>query len=96
MPARLVPLTGSPTPPIPLIRPVALVGRLSECDVAIDLPAISRRHCCLAIAYDRLLIRDLGSRHGVRVNGVPVDEAILKPGDEVAIGPLIYRLEVTP
>ncbi len=96
MPARLVPLTGGPTPPIPLRSSVALVGRLPECDVAIGLPSISRRHCCLAIADDRFLIRDLGSRHGVRVNGLPVDEALLKPGDEVAIGPLIYRLEITP
>ena len=96
MPARLVPLTPGHAPPIPLKGSVTLVGRLPECDAAIDLPAISRRHCCLAIAYDRHLIRDLGSRHGVRVNGVPVDEALLKPGDEVAIGPLIYRLEVAP
>ena len=96
MPARLVPLTGGPTPPIALRSPVVLVGRLPDCDVPVDLPSISRRHCCLAVAYDRLLIRDLGSRHGVRVNGALVEEALLNPGDEVAIGPLIYRVEVTP
>jgi hypothetical protein len=43
--------------------------------------------------YDRLQIRDLGSRNGVRVNGLVVEEARLDPGDEVAIGPLIDRLE---
>ena len=41
-----------------------------------------------------MLIRDLGSRNGVRVNGRLVDEVQLFPGDEVAIGPVLYRLEV--
>ena len=90
---RLVPVAKSTAPIITLHRPVLLVGRHIECDVRIDLPKISRRHCCLAIAYDRVVIRDLGSRNQVRVNGRVVDEAQLKRGDELAIGPLIYRLE---
>lgn len=93
MPARLVPLTAGREPIVLLQRPVVLIGRHPECDVRIDLPQISRRHCCVGLAYDRLLIRDLGSRNGVRVNGRLIDEAPLTPGDEVAIGPLIYRLE---
>jgi pSer/pThr/pTyr-binding forkhead associated (FHA) protein len=94
MSARLVPLlSGGAAPIIPLQRPVVLVGRHPDCDVRIDLPQISRRHCCLAQAYERLLIRDLGSRHGVRVNGRVVAEERLRPGDEVAIGHLIFRLE---
>jgi len=71
-----------------------LIGRHSECDIRIDIPQISRRHCCLAMAYDRVLIRDLGSRNGLRVNGRLIDEAQLHPGDEIAIGPVLYRLEV--
>jgi predicted component of type VI protein secretion system len=93
MPARLVPLTPGAAPAIPLQRPVLLIGRHPECDVRIDLPKISRRHCCLALAYDRMMIRDLGSRNGLRVNGLVVDEARLYPGDEVAIGPILYRVE---
>jgi pSer/pThr/pTyr-binding forkhead associated (FHA) protein len=93
MAPRLVPLQAGTASPIPLHRPVLLVGRHPECDVRIDLPQVSRRHCCLALAYDRATIRDLGSRHGVRVNGRVVEEARLLPGDEVAIGHLIYRFE---
>jgi hypothetical protein len=65
-----------------------------ECDVRIDTPKISRRHCCVAMAYDRVLVRDLGSRNQVRVNGRVVDEARLLAGDEVALGPILYRLEL--
>jgi hypothetical protein len=50
----------------------------------------------VAIAYDRVLVRDLGSRNQVRVNGRVVEEARLQPGDELAIGPVLYRLEVQP
>lgn len=93
MSARLLPLTPGSAPIISLQRPVLLVGRHPECDVRFDLPSISRRHCCLAIAYDRISIRDLGSRHGVWVNGVRSEESQLKSGDEIAIGPLLFRLE---
>ena len=93
MPARLSPLNQANAAPISLQRPVQLVGRHPECDVRIDQTKISRRHCCIALAYDRIVIRDLGSRNGVRVNGEVVDEATLEHGDEVAIGHLIFVVE---
>ncbi len=94
MSAQLVPLSVRTAPTISLLRPILLVGRHADCDVRIDLPQISRRHCCVALADDRVLIRDLGSRNGLRVNGRLIDEARIYPGDEVAIGPLLYRYEV--
>jgi predicted component of type VI protein secretion system len=90
---RIVPLVAGSAPVIALFRPVLLIGRHTECDVRIDSPKISRRHCCVATAYDRVLIRDLGSRNGVRVNGRLLEESRLLPGDEFAIGPIIFRLE---
>jgi pSer/pThr/pTyr-binding forkhead associated (FHA) protein len=90
---RLIPLIRGSAPSIVLQRPVLLVGRHQECDVRINSPKVSRRHCCLAMAYDRVLIRDLGSRNGVRVNGRVVDESRLYDGDELAIGPFLFRLE---
>ena len=90
---RLVPLIKKTAPIIDLQRPILLIGRHLECDVRLDGPKISRRHCCVAMAYDRLLIRDLGSRNGVRLNGRVIEEARLQSGDEVAIGPIIFRLE---
>jgi pSer/pThr/pTyr-binding forkhead associated (FHA) protein len=96
MPARLVPLIPGSAPIVPLGRPVLLVGRHPECDVRFDLPTVSRRHCCLALAYDRVTIRDLGSRHGIRINGEPCEESRLRSGDEIAIGPLLFRFEDEP
>jgi predicted component of type VI protein secretion system len=89
---QLIPVDKGSSAPIPVNRPVLLIGRHPECDFRIDLAKISRRHCCVALAYDRIFVRDLGSHNGVRVNGRVVEEAMLQAGDEVAIGPLIYRL----
>ena len=94
MSARFVPLTPGTATAIPVQRPVILIGRHPECDHRIDLPKISRRHCCVAQVYDRIMVRDLGSLNGLRVNGRLVEEIQLQDGDELAIGPLIYRVEV--
>jgi pSer/pThr/pTyr-binding forkhead associated (FHA) protein len=93
MSARLTPVSAGIGSTISLQRPVLLIGRHLECDVRIDLPKISRRHCCVALAYDRIVVRDLGSRNGLRVNGQVVEEAVLQNGDEIAIGPVIFRLD---
>src|ERR1700733_9150006 len=90
---RIVPLVKGTAPAIALYRPVLLIGRHQECDIRLESPKVSRRHCCVATAYDRVLIRDLGSRNGVRVNGRLLEESRLLPGDEFAIGPIIFRLE---
>lgn len=92
MPAQLNPLTISGAPPISLNRPVVFVGRHPECDVQLLLPEISRRHCCFAFVDDRLVVRDLGSRNGVRVNGRVVEQAVLAFDDEVAVAHVIYRV----
>jgi hypothetical protein len=96
MPARLLPLIEGTAPTIHLQRPVIFIGRHPECDVRLDVPQVSRRHCCVALAYNRLIIRDLGSRNGVRVNGRLIDEIQLQNGDEVAIAQVIYRFEEAP
>lgn len=90
---KLTPIVKGSGPTVILQRPIYLVGRHPECDLRFELPKISRRHCCFSLAYDRLIVRDLGSRNGVRVNGREVTETQLFRGDEVAIGPLIFRVE---
>ncbi len=90
MPAQLVALNDGPS--IWLDKPILLVGRHPECDIQIDSRKISRRHCCIAQVSDYLVIRDLGSTNGVRINGVRVIEGRLTPGDELTIGNHRYRV----
>ncbi len=75
-----------------LDKPILLIGRHPECDIQIDSRKISRRHCCIAQVSDYLIIRDLGSTNGVRINGDRVEEGRLDEGDEVTIGANRFRV----
>jgi hypothetical protein len=90
MPAQLLALNEGPA--ILLDKPILLLGRDLECDIRLDSRKISRRHCCIAQVGERLVIRDLGSTNGVRINGVRVVEGQLKPGDELTIGNFRYKI----
>src|SRR4051812_12912320 len=88
--ARLVALNDGPD--IVVDKPILLVGRHSECDIQIDSRKISRRHCCIAQVNDYLVVRDLDSTNGVRINGVRVVEGKLNNGDELTIGNHRYQV----
>lgn len=90
MPAQLVSLTDGPN--ILVDKPILLIGRHPECDIQIDSRKISRRHCCIAQVADYLVVRDLGSTNGIRINGVRVLEGRLNEKDELTIGGLTYRV----
>lgn len=90
MPARLVALNDGLD--IWVDKPILLLGRHPECDVQIDSRKISRRHCCIAQVNDYLVIRDLDSTNGIRINGIRVIEGKLEADDEVTIGNFTYRV----
>jgi predicted component of type VI protein secretion system len=90
MPAQLVALDSGPS--ILLDKPILLLGRHPECDIQIDSRKISRRHCCIAQVSDYLVIRDLGSTNGIRINGMRMLEGQLNAGDELTIGNSRYRV----
>jgi hypothetical protein len=91
MPPQLVALTEGPN--ILLDKPILLLGRHQECDIQLGSRKVSRRHCCVAQVNDYLVVRDLGSTNGIRINGTRVLEGSLKPGDELTIGNQRYQLQ---
>jgi pSer/pThr/pTyr-binding forkhead associated (FHA) protein len=90
MPPQLVALTEGPN--IPLNKPIVLLGRHQECDIQLGSRKVSRRHCCMAQVNDYLVVRDLGSTNGIRINGTRVIEGVLRPGDELTIGNQRYQV----
>ena len=91
MPARLVALDEGSD--IPLDRSMVVVGRHPLCDVRLDSLRISRHHCCMTQDKDEVVVRDLGSTNGIRINGERVERGRLRPGDELSIAHIRYRLE---
>jgi Nif-specific regulatory protein len=85
--ARDGPLKGSV---FPLDSGEFSVGRNPTNRLAVGDPSLSRQHCVIAKQGDQFAIRDLDSRNGTFVNGVPVHERILAAGDEIQIGNSLF------
>jgi len=63
-----------------------LIGRGSDCDFALDVAAVSRRHAVFYVQNGCHYVEDLGSRNGTLVNGtVLTTPAPLRDGDQVRI-----------
>ena len=90
MKAELVPSNGDP--PIPITRDLTVVGRREYCDVQINHESLSKRHCVLVRTDGLLVVRDLASTNGTKVNGQKVLWAALLPNDRLTIGR--YKVKV--
>jgi pSer/pThr/pTyr-binding forkhead associated (FHA) protein len=78
----------------PLPSSITVIGRRGDCDLRIPLMAVSRRHCQLNQNEDSVKIRDLGSRNGTYVNDERIDEATVRAGDYLKVGPLAFMLQI--
>jgi pSer/pThr/pTyr-binding forkhead associated (FHA) protein len=94
MRAQLIPLDG--TAPVDITRDLTLVGRKEDCDLRLDHKSVSKMHCVIVKTDGMLLLRDLGSTNGTRVNGQRVRRAVLLPNDQVNIASYKFRVYLGP
>jgi predicted component of type VI protein secretion system len=92
--AALVPVDGGQA--IDVSKDMTLVGRKEDCDVRLDHKSISKVHCVLVKTDGLLLLRDLGSTNGTRVNGTRVRRAALLPNDKVSFANFHFRIHLGP
>src|SRR5262249_32307606 len=62
------------------------IGREQSCDLFLNEPLVSRRHCSVRLVDSQVRIADSGSMNGTYVNGVVVQEKQLQHGDRLRIG----------
>src|SRR2546421_2213157 len=79
--------------PIPLGAPQISLGRHPNNPVVLNHPQVSAYHARLQQVQGDYRIVDVGSTNGVYVNALRVTNQLLKPGDEVRIGP--FKLTYT-
>src|SRR4051794_32854608 len=89
MKAELVSTNGDD--PIPITKDVTVIGRRDFCDVEIDHPSLSKRHCVVVRTDGLLMIRDLVTTNGTKVNGQRVMWAALLPNDRLTLGRIKFR-----
>ncbi|WP_224246008.1 FHA domain-containing protein [Hyalangium gracile] len=68
-----------------------VVGRGKDVDLRLTDQSVSRRHLELIHGDTGTLLRDLGGASGTKVNDERIEEAVLKHGDEIAIGRTLLR-----
>lgn len=68
-----------------------VIGRTVGVDLLLSDQSVSRRHVELVQGEDGVLLKDLGSGNGTKVNGVKVAEKKLEHGDQISIGKTMLR-----
>jgi hypothetical protein len=91
MRARLVPSSGGP--PVEIVKDMTLLGRGEDCDIRVDHKSVSKLHCIIVKTDGLLLLRDLGSTNGTRVNGQRVRRAALLPNDNLSVANVRYDVK---
>lgn len=78
---------------LPFVGSIATVGFGPLNDIKLADEAVSDRHLTIEETSTGILLKDVGSTNGTRVNDVPVREAYLKPGSDIVIGETIIRFQ---
>jgi pSer/pThr/pTyr-binding forkhead associated (FHA) protein len=94
MRARLVPLEGGSA--VEIVKDLVVVGRKEDCDVRLEHKSVSKLHCVIIKTDGLLILRDLGSTNGTRVNGTRVRRASLLPNDQLTIAHFRFRVSLGP
>jgi pSer/pThr/pTyr-binding forkhead associated (FHA) protein len=90
MRVQLVPVEGGEA--IEIAKDLVLVGRKDDCDIQLDHKSVSKQHCVIVKTDGLLLLRDLGSTNGTRVNGQRIRRAALLPNDQLNIASLRFKV----
>lgn len=69
------------------------VGRASSCQIQIKDQSVSREHCVVVLAGDRIRVSNLASTHGIVRDGERVDQCDLEPGEHCKLGNAVFRFE---
>ncbi len=81
--------------PIPIEVDLFLIGSAKMCQLRAVHDDIGEQHCAFAVRGKKVFLRDLGSGKATMVNGEvmpPSEEWPLHKGDNVAVGPLEFRI----
>jgi two-component system NtrC family sensor kinase len=63
-----------------------VLGRGDDCGIMLDSKHVSRHHARFWVERDAVHFKDLGSRNGIEVNGVRLDEGVLAEPDRMVVG----------
>ncbi|KAF2070805.1 hypothetical protein CYY_007873 [Polysphondylium violaceum] len=95
------PIGSDPAHDKPKVVKMALgentIGRSKSCTITLDDKKISRSHCKIEVTENSVVLMDLGSGHGTKVNGKrSTSKKLIYPNDEIKIGYTILKFDAIP
>src|SRR5262245_6945670 len=78
---------------IAVTRSLSVLGRSSRCDLVVDDASVSRSHAEIRLCDGHLRVTDLKSHNGTFVNGRPIRDAELSPGQHIRFGKIAFVVE---
>lgn len=78
---------------LPIGEEPILVGRLESCTIVVEDASVSRHHAEISRIEDAVVLADLDSTNGTRVNGVLVSRHELSDGDQITVGATTFTFE---
>jgi Nif-specific regulatory protein len=70
------------------------IGRDASNPICIDDPTVAQIHCRIARQNDSFLLTDQDTSSGTFVNGIPVKQRVLAPGDQIAVGSSLFLFQM--
>ena len=72
-----------------------LIGRSANCDIVVDQPGVSAQHCRLTETANAVVLEDLGSTNGTRLDGRRIElPEPLEPGDRIEVGASVITFDL--
>ena len=78
---------------IPLRTGLVGVGCAPDNEAVLNHPSVAANHCQLTVMDSGVLLKDLGSGQETLVDGNPVEETVLLPGQSLQLGEVVLRYE---
>lgn len=79
---------------VPVGTKPVIIGRLEGSSIVVEDANVSRRHAEIRRRGDAIMLTDLSSTNGTKVNGVAVQRCELNDGDKITMGRTTLSVEV--
>ncbi|HVY70522.1 MAG TPA: FHA domain-containing protein [Verrucomicrobiae bacterium] len=72
------------------------IGRNPSNDFRVSDSSVSSFHCEVVVGEEGVVVRDLQSTNGTFVNGQQIQESPLRPGEQLRLGNVDFKLDAPP
>lgn len=73
-----------------------LIGRAPQCNIKLVSPGVSKEHTEVAVFKDKIVITDLKSSNGTYLNGIRIQNSLMRLGDKLGVHDILIDVIPAP